>query len=165
MTYPNDQSNPAGAIPVWLAGNSSSSPAMGSGNAPLPNWVGDVYSAATLNSTTGTTPQVLLTGAPGYYLTRLFVEVDASCTIASAGMVTINFTDTGSGMVVGQYRVFIPATFVAPTVPTGPQLASSGTGYWYRSLTTASSVEVSVSVALTGGTIRCAINGGTTAIT
>jgi hypothetical protein len=73
-------------------------------------------------------------------------------------MVTINFTDTGSGLIVGQYRVYIPAAFVAPTVPTGPQLASSGTGYWYRSRTAASTLTVGVNTALTAGTIRCSVN-------
>jgi hypothetical protein len=53
----------------------------GSGDTPLPNWVGDLYAPATINSAAGTTPQLLITGAPRYYITRLFVEVDASCTV------------------------------------------------------------------------------------
>jgi hypothetical protein len=137
---------------------------MGSNNEPLPNWIGDLYVPVTLNSSSGTTPVAMITGAPGYYLTRLFVEVDATCTLASGGMQTINFTDTGSGLIVGQYRVYIPGTFTAPTVPTGPQLASSGTGYFYRSLTASSTLTISLSAALTGGTIRVAINGGVTSI-
>lgn len=136
----------------------------GSGDVALPNWIGDLYAPATINSASGTTPITLITGAPGYFLTRLFVEVDASCTLATAAMTTVNFTDTNSGMVVGQYRVWIPASFTAPTSPTGPQLASSGTGYWYRSKTANSTLAVSISNALTAGTIRVAVNGGITAI-
>ena len=120
--------------------------------------IGDLYSAATLNTASGTTPVVMVTGAPGYLVTRLFVEVDATCTVASAGMNTINFTDTGSGLVVGQYRVWLPATFTAPTGPTGPQLATTGTGYWYRSRTANSTLQVSLSTALTAGSIRVAVN-------
>ena len=124
----------------------------------LPPIIGDLYSPGTINAAQGTTPIVLVNGAPGYILTRLFVEVDATCTVSGGGMVTINFTDTNSSLIVGQYRVYIPATFTAPTVPTGPQLATSGTGYWYRSRTANSTCTVSTSVALTAGTIRCAVN-------
>ncbi len=124
----------------------------------MANIIGDLYSPVTLNTASGTTAQLLVTGAPGYVLTRLFVEVDASCTQAAGGMNTINFTDTGSGMIVGQYRVYIPAAFTPPTAPTGPQLASSGTGYWFRARTALSTCTVALTTALTGGTIRCAVN-------
>ncbi len=134
---------------------------IGSNGQVIPTLVGNKYVPIILNSAAGTTPQLMITGAPGYFITRLFVEVDASCTLAVGGMVSINFTDTGSGLLIGQYRAYIPGTFTAPTVPTGPQLASSGTGYLYVSTTTNSTCTVSVSVALTAGTIRCAINSGT----
>jgi len=124
----------------------------------LPNIIGDAYSAGIINAAQGTTPITLLTGNPGYIVTRLFVEVDASCVMASGGMVSINFVDTVSGQNVGQYRAYIPATFNPPSVPTGPQLASTGAGYYFRSLNPNSSLQVSVNNALTGGTIRCAVN-------
>lgn len=133
---------------------------IGSNGQVIPTLVGNKYVPIILNSAAGTTPQLMITGAPGYFITRLFIELDASCTIAAAGMVTINFTDTGSGLVIGQYRAFIPSVFTAPTFPTGPQLASSGTGYIYVSTTTASTCTVGTNVALTAGTIRCAINSG-----
>jgi len=124
----------------------------------LPNVIGDAYNAGIINAAQGTNPITLLTGNPGYILTRLFVEVDASCTMSSGGMVSINFIDTISGKNVGQYRAYIPATFTPPSVPTGPQLASTGAGYWFRSLNPNSSLQVSLNSALTGGTIRCAVN-------
>jgi len=130
----------------------------------LPPMIGDLYVPVTLNSAAGTTPQLMVTGAPGYLLTRLFVEVDASCTVSGGGMVSINFTDTGSGLSVSQYRVYIPATFTAPTVPTGPQLASTGTGYWFRARTPGSTLTVSLNTALTAGTIRVAANYALTTI-
>jgi len=130
----------------------------------LPNVIGDLYAPVTLNAGAGTTPQLLVTGAPGYIITRLFVEIDASCTLASGGMVSINFTDTNSGLIVGQYRAYIPATFTPPSVPTGPQLATSGTGYWYRSRTANSTLTASISSALTSGTVRCAVNYAITTV-
>lgn len=134
---------------------------IGSNGQVIPALLGNKYVPIILNAAAGTTPQLMITGAPGYYVSRLFVEVDASCTLAVGGMVSINFTDTGSGLIIGQYRAYIPAAFAAPTVPTGPQLASSGTGYLFVATTSVSTCTVSISVALTAGTIRCAINAGT----
>jgi hypothetical protein len=163
--FPNNQSNPAGAIPVWITtpvGDISLS-STGSGDEPIPAFVGDSYTSTVLSSASGTSPVTLQTGAPGYYVTRLQVSFDPTCTLAVAGMVTVTFTDSVAG-VIGQARAWIPAAFVAPTVPVQMLLAQSGAGYFFRSKSATSTLSVALSVALTAGSIRVAINGGTTSI-
>lgn len=141
---------------------SGSNVSVGTSGKELPNLLGDLYAAATINTGAGTSPQLLVTGAPGYYITRLFVEVDPTCTIAAGGMVTFTFTDTGSGQVIGAARAYIPAVLAAPLIPTVAQSIASGAGYFYRSLSVGSTLTVTSSVALTAGSVRCAVNGGTT---
>ena len=58
-----------------------------------PNWIGDKYIGITLNAASGTTPQAILTGSPGYYITRIFIAVDPNCTISGGGMVAVTVTD------------------------------------------------------------------------
>ncbi len=135
---------------------------IGSSGQVLPQLLGNKYVAATLNSASGTTPVTLVAGDPGYYVTRLLVQVDPTCTLASGGMLTVSFTDTGSGQVIGAYRTYIPAAFVAPTGVVGDALAPTGDGYLYFATTSDSTLQVSLSVALTGGSIRCSANTGIT---
>ena len=123
----------------------------------LPAVIGDLYSAYTFNSS-NLGPSTLVTGAPGYILTRLFVEVDPICTQASAGMATLNWTDSGSGLVVGQARIWIPATVTNPTVAQLASVASSGTGYWFRSRNALSTCVVTLNSTLTAGSVRVAVN-------
>ena len=137
--------------------------AIGSGGVILPRWVGDAYASATINAAQGTTPVTLITGAPGYYVTRLLVEVLPNATMTSAGMVNVTFSDSVLGT-LGQLPVYLPATFTAPTVPTVATPQETGSGFLVRSKNSGSTLSVSVNNALSGGSIRVAVNYGLTPI-
>ncbi|WP_109477705.1 hypothetical protein [Paraburkholderia sp. C35] len=134
--------------------------AVGSGGIILPNFVGDLYAAASLNTASPTT---LITGAPGYYLTRLLVEVLPNCAMSGGGILGIIFSDSVQGQ-CGAYQCYVPATFNAPSQVQGSLLAESGAGYFFRSLTPGSVLSVSLTGALTSGSVRVAVNGGLTPI-
>ena len=133
---------------IWVAGT----------GIELPPIIGDLYAAATINSGTGTGTQTLVTGSPGYILTRILIAIDPTCTIASAGMIQIAFVDTGSGATVGALRAYVPASFTAPTVPTVSVPYISNSGYWFRSRSVGSTLTIASNTALTAGSIRASCN-------
>lgn len=136
---------------------------IGSGGKTYPNWVGNMVQPIVLNSASGTGAVDVITGAPGYYVTRLFVEVDATATKAAAGMVNFTVSDTVSGE-VAQFRIFLPAAFVAPTIPTGPLIAQTSGGFLWNNKSAGSKLQVSLNLALTAGSIRFSCNYGLTDI-
>lgn len=67
---------------------------MTSGDVPALIFVGNKYISSTITSVQGTTPQVIFTGAPGYVITELGMQIDDISTIAVAGMITTKFADS-----------------------------------------------------------------------
>ena len=87
-----------------------------SGGLVIPVSVGNQYAAVTLNSASGTGAQLMITGAPGYYMTEFGFQCDPTATLGSAGMETINFVDSSFGTVAA-FRIYIPST--AAALPSG----------------------------------------------
>ncbi|WP_174958559.1 hypothetical protein [Burkholderia aenigmatica] len=135
----------------------------GSGDTALPKWIGDLYLSATLNSSSGTNSVTLTTGAPYYYLTRLLVEFLPTCTTSGGGIVGVTFTDSAFG-IVGAGHVWCPASFTASTSIIAPVLLESGAGYSWHASSPNSTLTVQLTAALTGGSVRVAVNGGLTAL-
>jgi hypothetical protein len=132
---------------------------IGSNQQVIPALIGNRYSSTILTIANGTTPVTLVTGAPYYFITRELVEVQVNCTTSSATTITVAFTDSVDG-ILGEYIFWCPTTFAAPTVPTGPQLASTGAGFYYVAKTVGSSLQVSLSSSIIGGSVRVAVNCG-----
>lgn len=124
----------------------------GSGGLVIGNMVGNQYVPVTLNSASGTTAQLMITGAPGYYLTELGFQCDPIATLAAGGMETINFVDSSYGMMTS-FRIYIPATATAPTVPTIIRQVNQGPFIW-NNKTANSTLSVNLGTALTAGSIR-----------
>lgn len=137
---------------------------MGSGDLVVPERKPVLYTATTLNTASGTTPVLLLTGTPYYYLTRLLVSVDPNCTMTGGGMISATFTDSVFGT-VGQIRFYAPASFTAPSIATVAPILESGTGYYFNSTSSGSTLTVALNTALTGGSVRLAVNYGLTSYT
>lgn len=149
--FPNLQNQPAGAIPVYTE-------ALGSNGLLIQNIIANQYAAATINNATGTGSQTLITGAPGYYFTSYGFQCDANATIASAGTVTVNFTDSAYG-IVAQFRIWIPASFASPTVPTVIRQVEAPQSYW-NNKTANSSLSVAINTTLATGSIRTFVRYG-----
>ena len=127
---------------------------LGSGDILVPTHVGNKYVAATITSTNGTTPVTLFTGAPGYIITELGMQVDPICTITANGMVNLMFQDSSFGTFFN-IRWFIPQT-VSPSnilVATNNRV-TNGPGFFWSGKTANSTVSVSTDTALTAGSIR-----------
>lgn len=129
-----------------------------SGGLVIPASIGNQYFAATLNSASGTTPATLVTGAPGYYLTEFGFQCDPTATMTAAGMETINISDSVSGM-VASFRIYIPSSAGAPTVPTIIRQVNQGPFIW-NNKTANSVLSVALGTALTAGSIRVFVRYG-----
>lgn len=117
-----------------------------------PQIVGNSYIAQTMTSANGTTPVMIITGAPGYWLTEIGIQIDDTSTIASAGMISTKFTDSSFGdMFV--IRWFIPSAFSAKTAPSNNRQVS-GPGFAWNNKVANSTLQVSLDTALTAGSVR-----------
>lgn len=118
------------------------------------------YGAVTLNQASGTTPQIIVAGVSGQYLfaTTVKITVDPTATIAAAGMVTVNVSDSNDG-IIHQTRLYIPATAGAPTIPTAIQFTNPP-GFFFGASTPGSNLSVVLNTALTAASIRCSIHYG-----
>jgi hypothetical protein len=137
-----------------LAGNDGVIWVRGSGDKIYQQTIGNLYSAITITSANGTTPQVMFTGAPGYIITELGMQVDPISTIAANGMVNLFFSDSSFGTFFN-IRWFIPQS-VSPTniaVATNTRV-TNGPGFFWNNKTANSSVSVATDVALIAGSIR-----------
>lgn len=123
-----------------------------SGDVLVPQYVGNKYSTFILTSAQGTTPQLVFTGAPGYVITELGMQVDPTCTIAVAGMVNLLFSDSSFGTFFN-IRWYIPASFAPGNAPTNTRV-TNGPGFYFNNKVANSSVSVSTDTALTAGTVR-----------
>lgn len=125
---------------------------LSSGSILKPSVVGNVYNSVTITSAQGTTPQLIITGAPGYVLTEIGVQVDDISTIGTAGMISTRFTDSNFGdMFV--IRWYVPSTFAPKTGPANNRQVSGPGFYWNNKLAN-STLSVSTDTALTAGSIR-----------
>lgn len=125
---------------------------LGSGDVLIPTHVGNQYSAATINSATGTNATTLITGAPGYIITELGYHIDLTATLAVAGMINLVFTDSSFGT-VANFRIFVPATVTLPLTASTIRQVNAGPFIWNNKVAS-STLSVSVNTALTAGTIR-----------
>lgn len=76
---------------------SDSNDHLGSGDVHYPCRVGNLYAAQTIVAANGTTPVMMVTGAPGYYITDMGIQLDPLTTVAVASTVMLSFTDSVSG--------------------------------------------------------------------
>ena len=143
-----------------MAGNANQEILLGDSDIVYPNRIGNLYSPATINSGTGTGSLTLVTGNPGYYITELGYHADVTCTLASAGMISITFMDSSSGT-VANFRLYVPAAVTAPGYATTIRQVNQGPFVW-SSKVASSTLSVSINTALTAGSIRCFVRYGTT---
>ncbi|MDN7490586.1 hypothetical protein QZM35_23015 [Burkholderia sp. AU45274] len=129
-----------------------------SGGLVIPASVGNQYAAVTLNSGTGTAAQLMITGAPGYYMTEFGFQCDPTATLGSAGMETINFVDSSFGT-VASFRVYIPSSAAAPTIPTIIREVNPGPFIW-NNKSANSTLSVNLGTALIAGSIRVFVRYG-----
>lgn len=134
---------------------------IGSGDVVSPERKPILYTSVILNAASGTTPVTLITGSPYYYITRLLVSIDPTCTTTGGGIVAVTFTDSAFGL-IGSARGYCPAAFTAPTIATPSTIVESGFGYFFNSTTAGSTLSVALNTALTAGSYRLAINYGLT---
>lgn len=145
-----------------MSGTSVYSTTSGDGDLQHPFWIGNNYSPATINSATGTGSTTLVTGNPGYFITELGYQIDANATIAAAGMISLTFTDSSFGT-IANFRIWIPSTAGAPTVPTNMRQVNQGPFVW-SNRTANSTLSVAVNTALTAASIRAFVRYGITNI-
>ena len=144
-----------------LSGNATSSLAIGDQDINYPVRIGNQYSAQTINSGPGTGSLLLITGTPGYYLTELGYHADLTCTLTAGAMINIMFIDSSYGT-VANFRLFVPTSVTLPTTAATIRQVNTGPFVWSNK-TANSTMSVSISTALTAGTIRCFARYGTTA--
>ena len=143
-----------------MAGNANQEILLGDGDLPYPYRIGNLYSAQTINSGTGTGSLLLVTGNPGYYLTELGYHADLTCTLAAGGMINITFADSSFGT-IANFRLFVPASVTLPLFATTIRQVNQGPFIWSNKVAN-STLSVSINTALTAGTIRCFARYGTT---
>jgi hypothetical protein len=131
---------------------------VGSGGLIMPLLVANQYQAVTLNSASGTTSQLLVTGNPGYYFQGYGFQCDLNATVASAGMVNITFADSASGN-VAVFRLWVPASAASPATPSIIREVDAPQSFW-NNKTANSTLSVSLNTALTAGSIRCFVRYG-----
>ena len=141
-----------------MAGNSNQEIVLGDGDIVYPMRIGNLYNAANL---TTTTPVVLGTGNPGYYICQLGYQADQISTIAASGEVNIVFSDSSSGT-FANFRLYIPQTASPGQIPAVIRQVNEGPFVWSNKVAN-SSVSCSIDTALTAGSIRCFIRWGRTA--
>ncbi|OUE47296.1 hypothetical protein BZY94_06230 [Burkholderia territorii] len=78
--------------------------------------------------------------------------------MSSGGMETITFADSSFGT-VAQFRIYIPASAAAPTVPTIIRQTNEGPFVW-NNKTANSILSVALGTALTAGSIRVFVRYG-----
>jgi len=120
------------------------------------------YAAVTINTAAGTSPQTVITAPAGQYIYIVGVQitVDATCTDAGGGMSSFTLTDSaGPNNTIALLRVFIPATFTAPTVPTVLR-QTAAPGSFYGSPSPGSTITAASSTALTAGSVRMSFHYG-----
>jgi len=129
---------------------SDSSDSLGSGDIHYPCRVGNLYAAQTITSANGTTPVTLITGAPGYYITDMGLQVDPLSTIGAAATINLSFIDTSSGTVFTALW-FLPNVAPTKTAAENDRVVTGPANLIWSSKIAASSLQVSASTALVLG--------------
>lgn len=125
---------------------------MTSGDVPAVMYVGNHYAATTITSANGTTPVLLFTGAPGYVITEIGMQIDPISTILAAGMVNLFFSDSSFGTFFN-IRWYIPQNITNPTLPSNQRI-TNGPGFYWNNKVAGSSVFVNTDTALVAGSVR-----------
>lgn len=135
---------------------------VGSGDIKYPARVGNLYVAGTITSANGTTPVTLFTGAPGYFITELGMQLSPNITIGTAGTVNLFFSDSTFGTFFNLVW-FIPST--APTkTQSGIDRQTNGPGFYWSAKNSTTTVTFNTDTALTGGSVRYFVRYGLTSI-
>lgn len=137
-----------------------------SGNSDeLPPLIGDDYAPAIFTAATpGPFTVIPATVGKSFLITRLYVQIDLTSTIAVSGNVIVHFEhiDTDGTTVIqeiGQASVYIPHNAPAIQQAQIGSIVSSGTGYWYRSHKQNTSVRIRLENGpLVLGFLRTAVN-------
>lgn len=94
----------------------------------------------------------------GYAVQRVFIQVSTNATIAAAGQVTLSFQDSDDGE-WARFVFFLPQTNANPTVPTVGPTFSTGANFIYMPNTKETDCSVTISPALTAGSVIISMNG------
>lgn len=135
---------------------------MGSGDIKYPARVGNLYVAGTITSANGTTPVTCITGAPGYFITELGMQVSPDATITTAGNVNMFFSDSTFGTFFNLIWL-VPSTAPAKTQITNLR-QTNGPGFYWSAKNSTTTVTFNTDTALTGGSVRWFIRYGLTSI-
>lgn len=123
-----------------------------SGDVLVPQFVGSKYTPFTLTSAQGTTPQTLFSGAPRYVITELGMQVDPICTIASARMINLFFSDSSFGTFFN-IRWYMPTTAAPGQIVQNMRIVN-GPGFYFNNKVANSTVSVATDTALVAGSVR-----------
>lgn len=140
-----------------MAGINSQSILLGDQDIVYPHRIGNLYAATNL---TTTTPVVLATGAPGYYICQLGYQADQTSSIAAAGEINIVFSDSNFGT-FANFRLYLPQNAAPGQIPAVIRQVNEGPFVWSSKVAT-TTCSVSIDTALTAGSIRCFIRWGRT---
>lgn len=140
-----------------MAGINSQSIVLGDNDVVYPYRIGNLYNAANLATTT---PVVLATGAPGYYICQLGYQCDQVSTIAVAGEINIVFSDSNFGT-FANFRLYVPQNASPGQIPAVIRQVNEGPFVWANKVAN-TTMSVSIDTALTAGSVRCFIRWGRT---
>lgn len=130
----------------------------GSGGTIYPDWIGNLSKVLTLSATGANT---IVTGNPGYYVTALQLIIPANAVQASAGELTVIFSDSVYGA-VWEFDAFVPA--LAGTLE-GTIVLSTPPGFVWNNKNPNSILSVALSAALTTSHAIINVSYGLTTIT
>lgn len=135
-----------------LSGNDGVQWTRGNNDVLYPKFIGNNYTAVTITSAQGTTPQLIITGNPGYVVVSYGLQFDAISTIASAGMVSAMFTDSSSG-IIANFRWYLPGNITPSTLPSNDRVVNAPDSIWNNKVAN-STLSVSLDIALLTGSAR-----------
>lgn len=135
-----------------LSGNDGIQWARGNNDVLYPKFIGNNYNAVTITSAQGTTPQLIITGNPGYVVVSYGLQFDATSTITTAGMVSAMFTDSSSG-IIANFRWYLPGNITPATLPSNDRVVNAPDSIWNNKVAN-STLSVSLDTALLTGSAR-----------
>jgi hypothetical protein len=106
-------------------------------------------------SLTTTTPVVLLTGSPGWFITGVTLQASGSATTGSQVDVTCHLDE------VGGLRIF-QGVFTLNTAPSNQFVVNSNAGYCAQGKISGSNVTIALDNSLTTGSITYVVSYGYT---
>lgn len=109
----------------------------------------------------GQPPVTMITGAPGYYITDMGCQVDATTTLAVAGMISISFSDSVSGTIF-LLRWYVPAAFSPGNAPMNLRQVTGVSPLVWSSKSANSMLTANTDTAITAGGLRFFVRYGLT---